>query len=159
MSATQKSLVVAGMVLCAILSAIVFIHVGSQMAAGWDRQLATGAGESPTQAGWVALLSSILGMLGFGWAAKWVLVLDKYAGPVINKLPINVQLPVKDVDADPRQDTGPQMEQVMDTSDISMFLTLSKKIKDPKAKAELVKAARTACDLWRDAQFPEEAVK
>lgn len=147
------------MVLCAVVSAIVFVYVGSQMASGWNRQLVTGTGESPTQAGWVALLSSVLGMLGFGWAAKWVSILDKYAGPVISNLPSVITADVPAKDTDPRQPGNPQLAVVMDTAEIALFLTLCQTIKDPKAKAELVKAARTACDLWRDAQFPIASVE
>lgn len=155
---TQKRLVVAGMIVCVVASAIVFVCVGSQMATGWNRQLATGAGEAPTEAGWVALLSSILGMLGFGWAATWVSLAAKYVGPVVNRLP---PLPnMGDMqDADSRQPMNPQIATVLDTAEIALFLTLCQIVKDPKGKAELVKAARTQCDLWRDAQFPIVSVE
>lgn len=148
----NKKLVVAGLIIGAVLCAVVLCVVGAQILHGGSQSLATGAGSAPTETGWLTLLASLLGTFGFGWAASWV---GRFA-PLVKQ--VVDRLPGRNPDSSPNKGS-PQLAAVQDTAEIALYLTLCQMVTDPKGKAELVKAARTACDNWRDGQFPIVSVE
>ena len=152
----NKKLVVAGLIVGAVLCAVVLCVVGAQILHGGSQSLATGAGSAPTETGWLTLLASLLGTFGFGWAASWVGRFAPLVKQVVDHLPARRSEPPAN---ELEKSGGYPLAAVQDTAEIALYLTLCQMVTDPKGKAELVKAARTACDNWRDGQFPIVSVE
>lgn len=153
----NKKLVVAGLIVGAVLCAAVLCVVGAKILHGGSQSLATGAGSAPTETGWLTLLASLLGTFGFGWAASWVGRFAPLVKQVVDHLPAARKGELRVGDED--KASGYPLAAVQDTAEIALYLTLCQMVTDPKGKAELVKAARTACDSWRDGQFPIVSVE
>lgn len=147
----QRKLTVCGLILAAIVSAVVVVWVGSEILGAASHRLAVGDGPTPTPSAWATLIGSVLSMIGCGWAASWIARFNQLANvitPVIQGDPAKAVISSK---------TQSVIVSAIEFGRLALYVKAFNEATTPAEREGIRKSASSACTDLLNQLFPPES--